>query len=170
MPFHFHLSWSAPPPVKQAAYAWIIQDLYMVLLSASLISLLVQLRDEEFESPYDYNFMAGLYSVEYIAFIVYYIRWRWVRNLVAMPTAVACFLVNSPAAVLIIFFTTSFWGLYIDNLHFATCLSWVLVVTLVVFLWWCISIDRALSEKSPVHPQGKTGDVLDRWASDCCDV
>jgi hypothetical protein len=138
----------------------------MVLLSASLISLLVQLRDEEFESPYDYNFMAGLYSVQYMAFMVYYIRWRWVRNLGAMPTAVACFLVNSPVTVLIVFFATSFLGLYFDNLHFATSLSWVLVVTLVVFLWWCISIDRALSEKSPAHPQGKTDHVLDRWACD----
>ncbi|CAM0884192.1 unnamed protein product [Alopecurus aequalis] len=167
MPFHFHLSWSAPPPVKQAARAWIIQDAHLALYSAAIILLLVQLRDEELESPYNYSFLAGLYSVEYMALVAVHVRWRWVRNLDAMRKVVACFLVNSPAVVLIVSFTAALWGLYFNDVRLATCLSWVLVVTLVVFLWWCISIDRALSHNSPAHPQGKTDDVLDKWACDC---
>ena len=40
----------------------------------------------------------------------------------AMPKAVACFLVNSPAAVGHILPTTTLWGIYFHHLYFATCL------------------------------------------------
>jgi hypothetical protein len=170
MPFQFHLSWSAPPPVKQAAHAWIIQDAYMAVMSVSFIILLERISHDELESPWSLSSMAGFLGFGYMGLMALHIRWRWVRNLGAMPKAVACVLVNSPAAVFSILATTTLWGLCFNDLHFVSCLWWILAVMLVVFLWWCISIDRAISANSPPHPKGKTDDVLDIWAFDCSEV
>ncbi|XBI30590.1 hypothetical protein VPH35_054307 [Triticum aestivum] len=115
--------------------------MYMVLGSVLAIYFLVDVRYEELkascafssDNPCVFNSVASLYAVVFMAYMAFLIRWRWARNLSTTPTAVACILVNSPAAITIIF---------------ATCLSWVLSAALGVFLWWCISIDRALSKNS----------------------
>ncbi|XBI30589.1 hypothetical protein VPH35_054306 [Triticum aestivum] len=153
MPFHFHLhlSWSTPQPVEQAAHEWIIQDIYMALDSVLAIYLLVEARYGELkpsDCPYDFNSVASLFVVEYMASMALYIRWRWVRNLGAMPKSTACMLVNSPAAAMIIVYTTFLWGRFFGDPQFAACLSWVLAVALIIFLRGCISIDRALSKNS----------------------
>ncbi|KAI5007102.1 hypothetical protein ZWY2020_047050 [Hordeum vulgare] len=180
MPFHFHchLSWSAPSPVEQAAYAWVLQDMYVVLVSVSTIWFLVELHDKESESsctfgsdnPCIFNSVASLYAVEYMAYMAWHIRWRWVRNLSAMPTAVACILVNSPAVIAIIVVLAFLWGHLFGDPQFVTCLSWLSAAALVVFLWWCICIDRTISKNSPLpHLQEETcknGGVLHILACD----
>ncbi|KAF7024969.1 hypothetical protein CFC21_037227 [Triticum aestivum] len=130
--------------------------MYMALVSVSLTYCLVKVRYEELKSscafssdnPCVFNSLASLFAVEYMALMALHIRWRWVRNLSAMPIAVVCILVNSPAAVTIIVAPTFLWGHLFGDPQFATCLSWLLAAALVVFLWRCISIDRALSKNS----------------------
>ena len=179
MPFHFHLSWSAPPPVEQAALAWIFHDMYMVLGSVLAIYFLVDVRYEELkascafssDNPCVFNSVASLYAVVFMAYMALLSRWRWARNLSTTPTAVACILVNSPAAVMIIVLVSFSWGQYTEDPRFSNCLSYVLAVALDIFLWWCVSIDRALSKNSSLpHVQEKsckTDGVFEIWTCGC---
>ncbi|KAF7031919.1 hypothetical protein CFC21_043166, partial [Triticum aestivum] len=122
------------------------------------------------DNPCVFNSLASLYAVVFMAYMALLSRWRWARNLSTTPTAVACILVNSPAAVTIIVAPTFLWGHLFGDAQFATCLSWVLAAALVVFLRWCISIDRTLSKNSPVpHLQEETcknGGVLEIFTCD----
>ncbi|VAH82596.1 hypothetical protein VPH35_054304 [Triticum aestivum] len=150
----------------------------MALVSVSGVYFFVKARFEELktscafssDNPCVFNSVASLFAVEYMAVMALYIRWRWLRNLSAMPIAVVCILDNSPAAVTIIVAPTFLWGHLFGDPQFATCLSCVLAAALVVFLWWCISIDRILSKNSPLpHLQEETcknGGVLHIFTCD----
>ncbi|XBI67107.1 hypothetical protein VPH35_046525 [Triticum aestivum] len=153
--------------------------MYMALFSVSFIYYVAKFRYEESktscsfgsDNPCVFNCVASSLAAEYMASMALYIRWRWVRNLGAMPKLVACILVNSPAVVMIIVLVSFSWGQYTEDPGFSNCLSYVLAVALAVFLWWCVSIDRALSKNSSLpHVQEKsckTDGVFEIWTCGC---
>ncbi|PNT73402.1 hypothetical protein BRADI_2g57945v3 [Brachypodium distachyon] len=126
--------------------------------------------------PWGYAALIGSNGAVYMALFSYYARWRLLRSFHGIPrAAVYCFVYCPCSMMLAHILLIILWAMFYDDddVQIVACFSWIFIVVQTVFLWWCISLNRAHHNNSLAHltlDRGKlceTDAKFNRLASVC---
>ena len=143
----------------------------MATLYAASIFVLIQ-HIHEFKSqsgfPWGYAFLIGYVGAVNMVFVAMHVRWRLLRTFDGIPKFAVHCLVYSQWTLLLVY-PTAILGKFFNDLTSAARILWIDMVALAVFLWWCVSVNRAHSKNSLAvdRKSCKTDDELNMLASVC---